>query len=100
MVYIREYPTPLPPGKGDGTTTSPFFCTRLSDSRNVARTRSRENGTLVQVEQATILLRDYYAQGMVLSTTYRTNPLSYADSETGILPVEERVLAVYNSFNI
>ena len=83
-------PPPHPPRAEKAQSASPFFLvfTRLSDSRNVARTRSRENRTLVQVEQATILLRDCCAQGRLLSTTYRTNPPSYADSETGILPVE------------
>ena len=89
QAYIREYPPP-PPRAEKAQPASPFFLvfTRLLDSRKVARTRSRENGTLVQVEQATILWRYCYAQGRVLSTTYRTNPPSYADSETGILPVE------------
>ena len=83
-------PPPPPPRAEKAQPASPFFLvfTRLSDSRNVARTRSRENRTLVQVEQATIPWRDCYAQGRVLSTTYRTNPPSYADSETCILPVE------------
>ena len=51
-------PTPLPPLRAEkAQPASPFFLvfTRLSDSRKVARTRSREHGTLVQVEQATIL---------------------------------------------
>ena len=79
-----------PPGRGGGEKaqpTSPFFlvCTRLSDSRNVPRTRSRENRTLVQVEQVTILWRDCHTQGRVLSTTY-SNPPSYADSETAFFP--------------
>ena len=50
-------PPPPPPRAEKAQPASPFFLvfTRLSDSRKVARTRSRENGTLVQVEQATIL---------------------------------------------
>ena len=80
-IYGLYKGVPHPPGGGGGEAqpTSTFFlvCTRLSDSRNVAGTRSTETRTLVQVEQATILRRDCHAQDRVLSTTYITNLPNY-----------------------